>query len=337
LLHLALQPELREIRGVLRAGSVKIVSDEPDSFRGQPQEDHMVRRMAAVVLALTLNPALARAQDAVLTVTVVSADVHSGPGIGTPIIGHVPQGTVLPVSRNLGSWAKVAWPNAPDGAGYVHVTMGRLGAPRADASAANTSPRASSAGVSAASASASAPAAIPLAPPTPVRERMAVSGGASGAPITHIVGVGALVASRNSFGATARTWRTDHLGIQLAVSRDAMTSDIAGGRLTSMRVEPGVVGGLFDRVTGYVWIRPYVGSAMSWRRQTLKASGPVVLERTPETGVGFRVFGGSELTFANVPRLALSAELGYSRFPTAFAQFEGDRMSVAIAGHWYVK
>ena len=40
----------------------------------------MIRSAAAVVLALTLmlNPALVRAQDTVLTVTVLSADVHNG-------------------------------------------------------------------------------------------------------------------------------------------------------------------------------------------------------------------------------------------------------------------
>ena len=93
----------------------------------------MVRRIAAVVLALTLNPTPSRAQDAVLTVTVLSADVHKGPSTVTPVIGHVSRGTVLPVSRNLGSWVKVAWPDAPEGVGYVHVTMGRVGPPNAGA------------------------------------------------------------------------------------------------------------------------------------------------------------------------------------------------------------
>ena len=44
----------------------------------------MVRRIAAVILALTLNPALAHAQDTVLTVTVQSADVHKGPSTSLP-------------------------------------------------------------------------------------------------------------------------------------------------------------------------------------------------------------------------------------------------------------
>src|SRR5688500_3538081 len=71
----------------------------------------MIRHAAAVVLALALNPALVRAQDTVLTVTVPSADVHQGPSIATPVLGRVTRGTAVPVSRNLGSWAKVAWPD----------------------------------------------------------------------------------------------------------------------------------------------------------------------------------------------------------------------------------
>ena len=138
----------------------------------------------------------------------------------------------------------------------------------------------------------------------------------------------------SSFGATARVWPSDRLGIQLAFTRDAMTSDVAAGRVTSLRFEPGVVFALFDHVSDYVWIRPYVGSVLSVRHQTLKVPG---LESVPDNGLGFRVFGGSELTFAGVPRFGLSAELGYRRFPTPFPGFEADRLTVSIAGHWYVK
>lgn len=297
----------------------------------------MVRRMAAVVLALTLNPTAVRAQDAVLTVTVASADVYKGPSAVTPVIGHVSRGTVLPVSRNLGSWAKVAWPDAPEGVGYVHVTMGRLGPSSADASAANLSARTSSAHASATSAPASATTTIPPATRRPASERMAVRGELTDTPITHIFGVGGLVGSMSSFGATARAWRSDHLGFQLAFTRDAMTSDVAAGRVTSIRFEPGVVYALFDRVTDYVWIRPYVGSVLSFRHQTLKVPAPAAMEPSSGNGVGFRVFAGSELTFAGAPRFGLSAELGYRRFPTPFPEFEADRLSASIAGHWYIK
>jgi SH3 domain-containing protein len=83
----------------------------------------MIRRAAAVVLVLAFNPALLCAQDTVLTVTVPSADVYKGPTTVAPVIGRAARGTVLPVARNLGSWAKVAWPDAPDGVGYVHLTI----------------------------------------------------------------------------------------------------------------------------------------------------------------------------------------------------------------------
>jgi hypothetical protein len=290
----------------------------------------MVRRIAAVVLALTLNPTLVRAQDAALTVTVQSADVHKGPSTVTPVIGHVSRGTVLPVSRDLGSWVKVAWPDAPDGVAYVHVTMGRVGPSNGVAPAANMSPRTSSAPASATSAPA------PTMTTNPPVSRTAVSGEIGDTPITHFFGVGGLVGSRHSFGATARAWRSDHLGIQLAVARDTMTSDVAAGRVTSIRLEPGVVYALFDHVSDYFWVRPYVGSVLSFRHQTLKVLAPAAMEAS-DNGVGFRVFGGSELTFAGAPRFGLSAELGYRRFPTVFPEFEPNRLSVSIAGHWYIK
>jgi uncharacterized protein YraI len=305
------------------------------AFTEQPQEDQMIRRVAALILALTLNPALVRAQDSVLTVTVPSADVHGGPSTVTPVIGHASRGTALPVSRDLGSWVKVAWPDAPDGVGYVHVTMGRLTSANGDAPAANRPSRTSS-GPAAGPASASETTTIPQAPHRSPGERIAVRDQGTDTTITHVFGIGGLVGSMSSFGATARAWHNNHLGIQVDFTRDAMTSDVAAGRVTSMQFEPGVVYALFDHVSDYVWIRPYVGSVMSFRHQTLKVS-PDTLEPASDNGIGFRVFGGSELTFAGVTRFALSAELGYRRFPTAFPGFEADRLSASIAGHWYIK
>src|SRR5206468_1091778 len=143
--------------------------------------------------------------------------------------------------------------------------------------------------------------------------------------------------SMSNFGATARAWRNNRLGIQFGLTRDAMTSGVAAGRVTSMQFEPGVVYALFDHVSDYVWIRPYVGSTVSLRHQTLSVSAPVATEPASDNGVGFRFFGGSELTFASMPRFGLSADLGYRRFPAPFPGFEVDPLSVSIAGHWYVK
>ena len=146
-----------------------------------------------------------------------------------------------------------------------------------------------------------------------------------------------MVGSMSSWGATTRVWRNKHLGFQVGVTRDAMTSDTATGRVTTMQVEPGVVYALFDRVRDYVWVRPYVGSAVSVRHQTLKEEGPAPMEPASDNGVGFRMFGGSELTFATVTQLGLSAEFGYQKLPTAFPGFEPDRFSFSILGHWYIK
>ena len=296
----------------------------------------MMRRAAVLALALTLQPALLHAQDVVLTVTVPSADVYKGPSTVTPIIGHVSRGTVLPVARNLGSWAKVSWPNAADGVGYVHVTMGQLSLSRADAAPSATS--------SQRTPSASGLASVPMPtttmisrPHTSAGERVVVRGEQDSPPISHIVGVGGLVASPNNFGATARAWRNNRLGLQLGLTRDVMRSDVTSGRMTSMQFESGVVYALFDHVSDYVWIRPYVGSGLSVHHQTLTVLVPGLTTHEANNGVGFRVFGGSELTFATVTRFGLSAEVGYRRFPSPFPGFEADRLSVSVAGRWYIK
>ena len=289
----------------------------------------MIRQAAAVILALTLNPALIYAQDTALTVNVPSADVYKGPSTVTPVIGHVSRGTVLPISRNLGSWVKVAWPDAPDGIGYVHVTMGRVGPPSLDAPVRGVSPRASS--------RPPVTTTIPLLSRTSVGEQVVPRRQRNVTPASHIFGVGGLLGSMNNFGATARAWRNNRLGIQLGFARDAMTSGGGAGRVTSMEFEPGVVFALFDHVSDYVWIRPYIGSVVSVRHQTLSMAAPVALQPASDDSVGFRVFGGSELTFASIPRFGLSADLGYRRFTTPFPGFEADPLSVSIAGHLYIK
>jgi hypothetical protein len=292
----------------------------------------MIRCAAAVVLAFTLSATLARAQDTVLTVSVPSADVYQGATNVTPVVGHVSSGTVLPVLRDLGSWVKVAWPDAPDGVGYVHVTMGRVGPPDANAPTPKISRRASSA---------PAPPATtippPQPPPAPAAERVAPRGQPNPRPISHILGVGGLVGSMNNFGATARAWRKNRLGIQLSFTRDAMTSDVAPGRVTALQVEPGVVFALFDRVSDYIWIRPYVGSGLTFRRQTLNLATPLTLEPASDNGVGYRVFGGTELTYAGMTQFGLSVDLGYRHVPTAFPGFDPKPLSVTIAGHWYIR
>src|SRR5262249_43916222 len=113
------------------------------------------------------------------------------------------------------------------------------------------------------------------------------------------------------------------------------TGDAAVGRMTSTQFEAGGMYAPIDHIADYVWIRPYVGSALSLRPQTLTA--PTGLESASDSGAGFRAFGGAEFTFASAPRFALSADVGYRRLPTTFPGFDTGAASVVVAGHWYVK
>ena len=300
----------------------------------------MTRCVAIVVLALALNAAPLHAQDSVFTVTVQSADVHRGPTTGSPVVGHAARGTALTVSRNLGSWAEILWTDAPDGRGYVHMTMGRLGASTPKAPVQSPQSRTTSLSAPApAPAYTTAPAATTTAQRTPGSTGDLLpppSVPQSGSRISHVLGVGGMVGSMSSFGATGRWWHNKHLGFQAGLTHDSMTSDAAAGRVTAMQVEPGVMFALFDRVPDYFWVRPYVGSALSFRHQTWKDSAAPT-EPVSDNGVGYRVFGGGEFTFASLTQLGVSAELGYRQVPTPFAGFEPDRWTVSIAGHWYIK
>jgi hypothetical protein len=299
----------------------------------------MTRRVAAIVLALGLCSAPLYAQDLVLRVSVSSADVHKGPSVVTPVIGHLPRGTAVVVLRNLGSWIRIEWPGAPDGFGYLHVTTGRLTPRSSDGSISNEAMRAPSAAapVSSAPSSPASPTAGQTAiAPRPRRERVVVQSEQDGTPISHVVGFGGLFDSMRSIGATTRAWRDNRLGLQIGFTRDAMTSSVAAGRIISMQVEPAVVYGLFDHVSDYFWIRPYIGSGLSIRHQNLHDATSAGADAA-HTDVGFRVFSGAEATFAGAPRFALSVDLGYRRLPTPFRGFEQDRFSASVSGHWYVK
>lgn len=295
----------------------------------------MIRRIAAVALALILNPAFLHAQDNVFTVTVPTASVYKGPSNVTPVIGHVSRGAALSVSRDLGGWVKVAWPDAADGVGYVRTAMGHIGGSDADTSAANASPRSSSAPAAAPGGAATTSGAS--AARTSTSQRIAPQRQSRSSEISHVFGVGASLVPMSGVGATARAWHKNHLGIQVAVMRDVMTSDVAAGRVTSMRFEPGVEYAPFDRVSDYLWLRPYLGSSVSFVHQTLTIASPLGIPPVSDSDLGVRFYGGGELTFASMPQFGVSADLGYRRLPTPFVGFKADPLSLSIAGHWYIK
>ena len=286
----------------------------------------MLRHVAAVAIVLCLTPSSVYAQSAAFTVSTNSADVYQAPSTGSSVIGHAQRGAVLPVTRELGSWVKVSWPDARDGAGYVHVSTGSL-----------------------TTASAAAPAAAPrVEPVSPAPGSSAATRTSAGeqlvprasyvTPPTHIVGVGGLLGgSTFGYGVTGRVWSKDRLGFQLRLSHSSVTIDPSPDRLSSTQFAPSVLYSWPDKVTDSVWVRPYVGGGPNIHHQTLNLGLLGAGGTMSDTSFGFQSFGGGELTFPSVPRFAVSAELGYRWTQTPFAGYDLGGMGVAVSAHWYVR
>jgi Bacterial SH3 domain len=286
----------------------------------------MLRHVAAVAVAVCLSPVSLFAQNPVFTVNAASADVYKSPSTGSPVIGHAPHGAVLQVTRELGSWVKVSWLPAPDGVGYVHMTMGAIvRRPTVEQTRASAAPAARpQPAATGRSTARPEPAPVPLQTPPTVHPVYVT-------PASHVVGLGASVGgSTIGVGASARAWRRDRLGVQFAMTRYSLTSSVTSQRVTSMQFGPSVLYALPNRVTDYFWLRPYVGSGVQMRHQTLgavTASGDTIADNA----------FGVELTFAALPQFALSADVSYRRIAASFAGFESRRLGVAVSGHWYVR
>jgi len=290
----------------------------------------MIRLAAAIGVALCVSQATLHAQAPVFTVQAVSADVYKAPSTGSPVIGHVPRGTALPVTRELGSWVKVSWSRAEDGVGYVHVSMGSLG--QSDTSrlaAAARSPQPMSETSSSSASAIRNPAAAPQGVPTRVVYLQAPG---------HLVGFGGRVGPSNvGFGASARAWSHDRFGVQFDLSRVAMAGLAPTERMTSMQFEPGVLYTLADHVADYIWVRPYAGSGLTISRRSLSSTTPSAAPVASQSNVGVQAFGGTELTFAGMPRFAVSVDVAYRWGTTEFAGIDLGRIGLSVAGRWYVK
>ena len=195
----------------------------------------MTRHVAAVVAMLTLSPAWVHAQNPRFTVSTPSAEVHRSPSTGSPVIGKAPRGSAFDVTRELGSWVRIEWPEAEDGNGYLHVTWGTIdrGAAPVAIRVAATTPAPPSSSVSAEQQTGVRPNAIPSTPSLP----------------SHIVGVGARIGS-SAFGVagSVRAWSRGRLGLQVEVARSSTTDTFALQRATSMAFTPSIVFALPDQV-----------------------------------------------------------------------------------------
>lgn len=279
----------------------------------------MTRRVLALIVLLFVSPAYLSAQHATFRVESSSASVHKAPSIGSPVIGQAPKGLALEVTRDLGSWVKIPWPDAPDAIGYIHVSMGtRIGVavPRTgDGAALRAEP---------AETVATGSRSIALQPSYVLP--------------AHGVGLGGqLGGSTIGAGLNARTWFHDRWGLQLEVSRSSLTGTIAAERLTATQFAPSLVYSIANLMTDYVWVRPYLGAGPRVVRRTLDVASPPSGAAVTQNSVGLQTFGGGEFTFASMPRLSLSADLRYGWIEDTPPAFELDGLGFSLSAHWYVK
>jgi hypothetical protein len=278
------------------------------------------------LLAQTTGP-----QHTELTVKATSANVHKFASIGSPVIGKVPRGTVLEITRNLGSWVEVLWPAGEGGVAFLHVNAGSIG-----------------------HGSVPDPYRFVPTPPVPAAATVASSAGrgeqliaaavqpAVRRPVyislpSRLIGIGGrMSASTPGFGVTARRWWGNRLGFQFEASRSLLDSIAAPGHVTSFQFAPSVLYSLPDGVSNSLWVRPYLGGGGSMYRATL-SGGTAGLAESVDTALGLQAFGGAEATFSGVPRFALSADVGYRWSQTTFAGFEPRKIGLSLSGHWYVK
>lgn len=294
----------------------------------------MIRHVVAVAVILLLSPSSLLAQNQELTVNVDSAEVHMSPSNGSPVIGRAPRGTRLEVTRELGSWVKVSWPAAQEGAGYVHVSAGSIGGRSTTTDPKRTQIYTSRPATQPAPTRTSTPAdstaTASSQQPSPLRPAYVATP-------SHALGLGARVGGTTlGFGASARAWSQGPLGVQLEVARYAHTDTGVTDRVTSTQFAPSAIYALPDTVSGSIWLRPYVGAGLDWYR--LRMSSPIpASDSITGNRWGVLAFGGGEFTFANVPQFALSADVGYHWAKTPFLGVDLGGLGLAVSGHWYVK
>src|SRR6478735_4928551 len=74
----------------------------------------MTRMRIAIAAALCFTASTVHAQNTHFIVSTPTASVYKAPTNVSPVVGEAKQGATLEVTRDVGSWVKVAWSNAPD-------------------------------------------------------------------------------------------------------------------------------------------------------------------------------------------------------------------------------
>ena len=310
----------------------------------------MTRMRIAIAAAFSLIATTVHAQGTHFTVGAASASVYKAPTNVSPVIGEATKGVTLEVTRDVGSWVKVAWSKAPDGVGYVRKDAGTMGTP---GQAAATAPAPSTGSARAVSAPAQAPVApAPVLSPSAASIAAATPRAASAQPTplvrqqpvptayvapSHRFGMGGQIGgSAVGSGLSARGWSTSQkIGVQLDVTHHAMTNDVFFTRMSSTQFGPRVLYAFRDHVSDSTWVRPYAGAGAHVLRASV--TDPVSGVATSDTRMAAQFFGGTELTLAAMPRLGLSADVGYQWYQSPFVGYTLDGMMMTVSAHWYFR
>jgi hypothetical protein len=148
--------------------------------------------------------------------------------------------------------------------------------------------------------------------------------------------VGARLGGRETgMAITGRAWTYRSLGLQLEAGRSTYLSALAPGQVRSLQLTPTVIFSPPSVVTNAIWARPYIGAGLNLHRLTL--SGGFGEPEMTDSVRGPHVLGGTELTWANVPQLTLSADVRQQWAPATFTGFELGGFAASLSAHWYVK
>jgi hypothetical protein len=150
-----------------------------------------------------------------------------------------------------------------------------------------------------------------------------------------VIGLGGRLGTQAlGFAATGRAWTQRRVGAQIEAGRSTYTAAFGGNQLKATQFAPSVIYSPRNVVTNAIWARPYIGGGVNFYRSTFRSS--LGFPDVADSGVGSQMFGGAELTWANVPQVALSADLRHLWAPTTNG-FELGGMGFSVSGHWYVK
>jgi hypothetical protein len=154
---------------------------------------------------------------------------------------------------------------------------------------------------------------------------------------SHRFGVGGLVGgSAAGTGFSVRRWLASRrLGVQFDVTRYSMSDEIFFTRGSATQFGPRLLFAFRDRVSDSTWVRPYAGAGAHVLRASVTDPGTGL--SISDTAMATQIFGGAEITMAAVPRLGLSADVGYVWHESPFAGSTVGGAAMTLSAHWYLR